>query len=157
MIYESGHQKPTSAQLAYVRSEADESFCSSASSEFDMRIPCPTGYVFDPRTITLLTLKNVEPHDDPWVGADAPGWNRGREDPPPGWTYDGPVNRRAMFWVVSLPRFQELFLHVGTMAKRMRAGDWVMFDDRILHSVISNRKWYGCAYQLTPEELSART
>lgn len=157
MIYESGHLKPTRSQVTYLRVYADESFCETPDGRFDYNIPCPEGYEFDESTVTLITLKNVEPHDDPWVGMDPPGWNRGQEDPPTGWTYDGPVDRRAVFWVADLPRHQELFLHVGTMAKRMRAGDWVIFDDRILHSVISNRKWYGCAYQLIPKGLKCES
>jgi hypothetical protein len=35
----------------------------------------------------------------------------------------------------------------------MRAGDWVVFDDRVLHCVLSTSKWYGCAYQLIPSAL----
>jgi hypothetical protein len=151
MIYESGHHAPTRQQIAHVRDQADESFCQTPSGTFDFNIPCPAGFSFDRSTVTLLTLKNVEPHDDPWVGA-TPHWQRGSEEPPPGWTYDGPVERRAMFWVVDLPKFHDMFLQVGLVAKRMRAGDWVMFDDRILHCVLSSRKWYGCAYQLMPSD-----
>jgi hypothetical protein len=152
MIYESGHQKPTKRQLAHVREEADDSFCQTPSSErFDYAIPCPPGYTFEENTVTLLSLKNVEPHEDPWVGS-IPSYV-GDHVLPPGWTHDGPEGRRAMFWVVDLPKFHELFLQCGAQAKRMRAGDWVVFDDRVLHCVLSTRKWYGCAYQLIPRAL----
>lgn len=152
MIYESGFHAPSRRQIAHLREEADESFCQTPVSErFDYNIPCPAGYAFDPKTVTLLTLKNVEPHDDPWVGAEP--YSRGIDQPPPGWAHDGPVDRRAVFWVVHLPKYHELFIQVGTMAKRMRAGSYVVFDDRVLHCVLSTRKWYGCAYQLVPSAL----
>jgi hypothetical protein len=37
---------------------------------------------------------------------------------------------------------------VGNEFLRLRAGDWVMFDDGIAHSVYATAKWYGFAVQV---------
>ena len=38
-------------------------------------------------------------------------------------------------------------LQVGGEALRLTAGDWVHFDDQVLHCVLADRKWTGVAIQ----------
>lgn len=132
MIFEAGTQHPTPAQRRMVREIADDSFTTTLPQDFGC-VPCGSKWRHDATTGVALRMRCVEPHTDDWVGA-------------------GKYPRRyaAVFWVVDLPRFEELFLQVGTEAKRMRAGDFVVFKDSVLHSVISKRVWRGCAYQVRP-------
>lgn len=132
MIFETGTQQPTPAQRRMVREFADDSFTTKLPSDFGP-LPCGLGWRPDITTSVALRMRCVEPHTDEWVG-----------------TGKYPRRYAAVFWVVDLPRFEELFLQVGTEAKRMRVGDFVVFKDSVLHSVISRRVWRGCAYQVRP-------
>ena len=122
---------PTVAQRKYLRKWADNSFCVTAPDDFG--VPEVRGYKPDPGTITALSLKNVQPHDDPWVG---------KQPEPEG------DDRRSVFWLVDFPENEILYLQVGTEFKAMRRYEYVVFDDSVLHSVQANRKWWGVAYQL---------
>lgn len=132
MIFETGTQHPTPAQRRMVRDIAEDSFTATLPQDFGS-VPCGSKWRHDATTGIVLRMRCVEPHTDDWVGA-------------------GKYPRRyaAVFWVVDLPRCEELFLQVGTEAKRLRAGDFVVFKDSVLHSVISKRVWRGCAYQVRP-------
>ena len=136
MIFDAGSLTPLKRQVALIKEYADESFCTNVPEDFGP-VPLIAGYTFCQRELTALSLKNVEPHDDPWVGdhQDDDG-------------EDGPDGRRAMFWILKAP--EDLFLQCGTMSSRMKSGSWVMFDDRILHGVYSTKKWFGLAWQLRP-------
>lgn len=138
MIYETGVCRPTRRQVQLIRSCADDSFCQTAPADFG-DVPLPSGYAFEPRELTALSLKNVEPHNDPWVGALRQGDG-----------IDGPEGRRALFWLLSDPKVP-LYLQVGTMSHTLYRGGWVLFDDRILHGVYCSRKWFGLSYQLRPK------
>lgn len=138
MIYHRGHFKPTAAQRKAMREQADESFTAVVSDDFGA-VPEFPGYIVDRRTITALACVCVTPHTDTWVGD---------HDESDG--EDGPEARRSIFWVVDAPVGHRLHLQVGERSAEMEAGDWVVFDDRILHSVGSTRKWRGCAYQIRP-------
>lgn len=141
MITQTGFQHPTALQRKQVRAAADDSFCAVMPADFDLRIPCQSGYVFDPRTLTALTLKNVTPHTDCWVGDNHPADGE-----------DGPARRLALFWLVDIAPHQSLHFMCGDSAHEMRAGAFVVFDDRIHHCVLSTRRWFGLAYQLRPIE-----
>lgn len=142
MIFETGYLPPTKRQLQLIREHADESFCNTVPAGFGavpivpgFEIACPP---------TPLSLSYVEPHDDPWVG------DTRHDDGNLVYGIDGPADRRAIFWLLATAKFNQPIIQVGTMAHRLLLGHWVMFDDRILHSVFSRRKWWGLAYQLRP-------
>lgn len=122
-----------------LRESADESFCRTVPPLFDFKNlpPLPAGYVYDHETVTALTLKNVEPHTDSWVGRN-PLVNGD----------DGPPSRRAVFWVLDCPRHKVMHLQCGNFSTRMLRGHWVIFSDEIMHSVISDCRWYGVAMQI---------
>lgn len=132
MIFATGTQQPTLAQRRTVRELADDSFTRTLPSDFGP-LPCGPSWKPDLTTGVALRMRCVEPHTDDWVGS-------------------GKYPRRyaAVFWLVDMPKFEELFLQVGAEAKRMRVGDFVVFKDSVLHSVISKRMWRGCAYQVRP-------
>jgi hypothetical protein len=132
MILETGTQHPTSRQRRILRDIADDSFTRTLPDDFGV-VPCGSKWKHDRTTGIALSLKNVQPHTDDWVGS-------------------GPLPRRyaAVFWLVEMPKFEDLILQVGTMAERMRPGDFVVFKDNVLHGVFAIRKWRGCAYQVRP-------
>lgn len=147
MIYTTGNHKPSAKQIKTVRCNANGSFTGTVQDDFGMpehRLPIPSGYAFSPGTITALTLKNVEPHTDPWVGHYGKGWR----------TTDGPYDRRALFWITSLPRYKRVDFQCGNAAVKLSMGDFVIFDDRIMHCVLSTAKWHGVAVQIYDPVLS---
>lgn len=140
MIFQKGHLAPSKQHLLEAKKNADESFCVVSSAEFLAGCPQINGWVPAERGATLLTLKNVEPHEDPWVGMASDEHD-----------FDGPKNRRALFWVLAVSGHAvngHIHFQCGRKAERLAPGDWVVFDDRIMHSVITDRKWYGAASQL---------
>jgi hypothetical protein len=132
---------PTMAQVKEARATADDTFCTSASKEFALHLPTFDGWVPDQNsTPVLLSLANVEPHDDPWVGH----WQ------------DEPSERRAFFWVLSVPKDANAWLGVGDKHTRLRKGTFVVFDDSVTHWVMSSKKWFGAAWQLVPAGVYTR-
>lgn len=121
-----------------MRACADDSFVATVPDNFDPA-PCPAGYLVNPRTVTALRLRYVTPHQDDWVG------DHDEDD-----GEDGPIGRRAVFWLVDAPPYHSIIVQVGTMSAELRTGDWILFDDSILHSVFSSKLWRGCAYQVRP-------
>ena len=130
MIFEAGTQTPTPAQRRMVREIADDSFTTTLPQHFGS-VPCGSKWQHDATTGIALRMRCVEPHQDDWVGA-------------------GKYQRRyaAVFWLLDMPKFEDLILQVGTVAQRMRPGDFVVFKDSVLHSVFAKRVWRGCAYQV---------
>lgn len=133
MIFETGTQHPTAAQRRMIREIADDSFATTLPQDFGS-MPCGSGWKHDITTGVALRMRSVEPHTDDWLG-------------------DGKYPRlcAAVFWLVDLSKFDHIFLQVGTEARRMQLGDFVVFKDSVLHSVISNHVWRGCAYQVRPD------
>lgn len=135
MIHAIGHLKPTPEQVRHLRKWADDSFCSSSDEAFvQAGFPSFEGWVRPDDTALLLRLKNVEPHSDPWVA-------RGPE----------PRARRALFWLMEgggINRQQGVFFGCGRSVKRLRPGDFVVFNDTSTHWVMSDRFWRGAAVQL---------
>ena len=135
MILETGYLAPTLEQLKHLRKNADESFCATSSENFvKARFPSTVGWINAEDTATLLRLKNVEPHDDPWV-------SRGSE----------PKVRRAIFWLMDGGRSysgEGVFFGCGRGVTRLKPGQFVVFNDKITHWVMSDRIWRGAAIQL---------
>jgi hypothetical protein len=132
MIYVMGRQMPTPAQRRIVREIADDSFTKSLPIDFG-DVPCGEKWEPDLTTRTAIRMRNVVPHTDDYVGI-------GR-----------PRSYVAVFWLVDIPNGKGLYLQVGGVARYMRQGDFVIFKDTVLHSVISDFVWSGCAYQAKPK------
>jgi hypothetical protein len=147
MIYESAHHPVYSAQLAEAKAKADESFCTQSSEDFMIGAPKITGYVPAMKDATLLKLRNVEPHDDPWVGYEPHPFYP--EVHGADWSMDGPKNRRAVFWLLHAPK--PIHIMCGNHFRKLRRGDYVVFDDSKLHCVIADAKWIGAAWQIMEE------
>jgi hypothetical protein len=134
MIFERGFQKPTAYQRRIVRCIADDTFTTRLPPDFFGKgdVPERAGWMVDKSSAVALRLRYVEPHNDEWAG----GW---------------PMPRRysAMFWLVDLPR-STIVLHVGNMSQQMQEGDYVVFDDQVMHSLFSSKTWRGCAFQMVP-------
>mgnify|MGYP001145119447 CR=1 FL=1 len=134
MIFTTGRLNPSKHHLLEARQKADSTFCVSASDEFMQDFPTVLGWKPAGMTATLLKLKCVEPHDDPFVG--------GGEEP---------TVRRAIFWLLrggGIDYRQPLIFGCGAMSVKMRPGNYVVFDDTITHWVMSEKVWYGAALQL---------
>lgn len=130
MIYTSGHLKPLKSQVADALTRADDSFCTLAAAGFVDHLPTFNNMprANDP---IVLTLTVCEPHDDDFLGDfdDAPAIR----------------DRRAIFWLL---KGSGVYVQVANDSKRMDAGDFIVFNDAMTHSVIAKRKWYGAAWQL---------
>lgn len=136
MIYKFGTLKPTKAQLAEARRRAVmHEFCNVASEDFNYF--CPEMRIYGEDTsfqeTILLKNKNVQPHTDPWVGS--------------GLLTDGTIQRN-IFWLMHSPSDTPIYLQVGNDARKMYPGDWVIFDDSTMHSVVSDITWIGAATQI---------
>ncbi len=129
MILAQGTLTPLKSQLKELRAWADESFCTTASKEFASHFPGFRGFTNDQLPI-LLKLKNCEPHDDPFLG----------EEPPV---------RRAIFWLME-GGSHRFYFGCGGKHIKMQPGDFVVFDDSIVHWVMSEKQWRGSASQLRP-------
>ena len=127
MMIERGSKKPTRSQMLEIHGRADDSFTASPPNGFDM--PCFPGWVVDPLSGCALEIRNVDPHTDDWVGKNPP-----------------PRRRAAIFWLMRSS--SHIWLQVGNDAVYMNQWDYVLFDDRKMHSVIARQTWVGCAYQV---------
>ncbi len=151
MIFKSGKLMPTAEQVHHARRLADESFCVVANRDFMANFPIVDGWEVGTETPILIRLRNCEPHSDPWVG-------RFNSKPTLGWdaVQQEPIERRAVFWVIDTgpkSRFgTNMFFGCGADTIRLTAGDYVVFDDRITHWVMSDRVWRGAAIQLLTRE-----
>jgi hypothetical protein len=131
MIYLTGNMRPTPRQRRIVRQIADDSFTRQVPADFGP-IPCASdSWVPDLSSMVALRMKCVDPHTDDWVG-------------------EGNKPRRyiAVFWVIQMPGISELILQVGSAAQRMYVGDFIAFDDSVMHSVHAKQYWRGVAYQM---------
>lgn len=135
MIHHTGFMSPTKAQLVELRRLADDSFCTNSTEGFMLpSFPSFDGWELAEDTATLLRLKNVEPHVDPWVPFGP-----------------SPKVRRALFWLMEGGRVNGtsgVFFGCGRAVKQLEPGDFVIFNDATTHWVMSDRPWRGAAVQL---------
>lgn len=133
--FHKSNKRPHVEQIKEVSKWGDDSFCVACSPRFEsLGVPCvpfeEVTYNPEQRGI-LLSLKNVHPHDDPWVG-----------------NYEiEPKERLAIFWVLKCGS-PIWFGVVGHEPRQMSSGDYVVFDDSQTHFVIADKKWHGVAWQL---------
>lgn len=142
MICGTGNLMPHRLQLAHARKFADDSFCTSITDEFN-NLPIPKIEGFENSgSGVLLRLRNVEPHEDPWVENSS-----------------APRARRALFWLMetsplqrgsgfSQTRLGGVWFGCGDKQIKMQAGDWVLFNDAKKHWVMSDHIWRGASWQL---------
>lgn len=124
--------KHHSKKLAEHAKYGDDSFCMTVNGDFyDEFCPLPKGYVYDYQTAIRLKMRNVEPHTDFQLN-----------DTPEGYEYAGSV-----FCAMTM-RCPYIYLQVGESYVKLSKGQWVMFDDRILHSVIAEKEWSGVSVQV---------
>lgn len=128
VIYNHGNQKPSAFQKRMLKEYADDSFTAVVPESFG-EAPCSIPWELDRSTGVALRMKCVEPHVDEWLGKLRP------------------IRHAGMFWLVEIAKFQDLFLQVGKEFRPMREGDFVIFNDGVLHSVCSRRIWRGYACQ----------
>lgn len=134
MILHKGFFAPSVTQLREIRKTADESFTQLSSHEFMKFFPVFDGWQHAEETATLLALKNVEPHDDPWVSRGA-----------------APRMRRAIFWLLDGGETfsgSGVFFGCGRHSIHLKQGEFVVFNDSVNHWVMANKKWFGAAVQL---------
>ena len=130
MIYEIGNQQPTAKQQRIALAIADDSFCTTLPHDFGI-VPCGSKWTHDRTTGIAIKMKCVEPHKDDWVGS-------GKR----------PRRYAAIFWLVDVHDYINVIVQVGTESHRMVGGDFLVFDDRVLHSVFAHRLWRGISYQV---------
>lgn len=126
-IYAKGYFSPTLKQKKLIRKIGTDDFCSSVPVPEDFQLP--DGWKIDRSTGIALKMRSVEPHTDDWVGAGSP------------------KHWKSLFWVVECKR-PWLHLMVEGEHVRMKEGDYVLFDDRKLHCVVSQYQWTGVAFQV---------
>lgn len=128
MILACGNLTPLKQQLKELRVNADGSFVIPSSHEFAAYFPIFRGFE-QANNPLLLKLKNCEPHDDPWVG-------KGEE----------PNVRRSIFWLMDNSNY--CFFGCGEKHIKMHSGDFVVFDDSVVHWVMAEKQWRGASVQL---------
>jgi hypothetical protein len=132
-----GHHKPKPVQVRHIQEQGDGTFCKLSNIvelEEESFLPkVPQGWVRASAGESVMILKlsgNVEPHEDSWV-------ENGPE----------PSERRALFWLLK-SRHPCFFGTEESKPVSMMAGDWVFFDDRLQHWLMTSGQWLGCAWQL---------
>lgn len=140
MILQRGHLPPTREQTKIAMITADGSFTASIDEENYKFFEEPFFPKIDNlsdewekyiRNMFFIKASNVYPHIDENCRFDKPQIN---------------CITCSMFWVIKSE--SNLNLQVGTKSVRMSTGDYVVFPNAILHSVLSERNWIGAAAQV---------
>ena len=117
--------------VKHAKKHADGSFCCPLHDddyEFGLLPKLPEALIYSGRSGMLLKLRNCEPHTDFQVGEDEEGY-----------VYVG-----ACFGLLQ----GKAVLQVSDAWIKMKAGDWVLFDDTKLHSVQADKLWIGTSVQI---------
>ena len=132
MIIQTGYMQPTAAQRRMIRERGNGDFTGQLPPDFG---PVPTfdGWTPDLESMVPIKMRCVGPHKDGWVGSN-------------------PAPRRylSVFWLTEVPIGTDFHLQVRNEQIRMTAGQWVLFNDGLMHSVFAERLWHGVAYQMRP-------
>lgn len=132
MIIQTGYMQPTAAQRRMIRIFGDDQFMGKLPSNFGP-VPMFDGWAPDLESMIAIKMRCVGPHKDGWVGSN-------------------PAPRRylSVFWLTKELIGTDFRLHVRNEQIRMTAGQWVLFNDGLMHSVFAERLWHGVAYQMRP-------
>jgi hypothetical protein len=128
MIDQHGYLKPSGLFLKTVRNYADDSFTSTITDDITEFLPKIDRWVPVIRTNVCLRMKCVPAHMDDAM-PDFPS----RNSP-----------RRNLLWLMG---GGPVHLHVANDQKVLIPGEWVLFDDNLMHSVIAYKTWFGLAVQ----------
>lgn len=129
MIDQHGYLKPSRLFLKTVKGYADDSFTSAITDDITEFLPKIDRWVPWITTNVCLRMKCVTAHMDDDVRPDFPK----RRNP-----------RRNLFWLMG---GGPVHLHVANDQKVLIPGEWVLFDDNLMHSVIAYKTWFGLAVQ----------
>ena len=132
MIIQTGHMEPTPAQRRMIREHGDDQFMGRLPADFG-RVPMFEGWAPDAESMVAMKMRCVGPHKDGWVGS-----------------HPDPRRYLSVFGLTKAPIGTDFHLHVRNEQIRMTAGQWVLFNDRLMHSVVAHRLWHGVAYQMRP-------
>ena len=138
MIFDKGHLTPLKFQLDEAKRLADSSFRTVSSDLFLSHFPYVPGFENAEPGALLLKLRNVEPHNDPWVSQGSK-----------------PKARRALFWLLEGGQNADhapLIFGSGRTFIKLQPGDFVVFNDAVDHWVMSEKQWRGAAMQLRPSK-----
>ena len=102
--------------------------CETAAA-FHRHTPEAPGFVRAEPGCLIKMRGNVIPHVDTWLGDFR----------------QKPRVQRSLFWVL---RGWVMFKVHGLQSLSMFAGDWVLFDHRREHLVMSDGRWMGAAWQM---------
>lgn len=113
-----------------VKNRGDDQFISPVTCDEVQHLlpPLPNGFFYSEHSGVLLKLRNVSPHFDDAVGRLVGNW------------------RGSMFALLS--NAGECYLHVGEDHCKLEKGDWVIFDDAILHSLQAEKQVLGMSIQI---------
>ena len=129
---ESHHCKPTAKHRKLARKNGDESLDQMMPTEFYAGCPDVPGYERAEIGCLMRVRGCVMPHTDNWLGDFGAG----------------PRHQRSFFWMLA---GKVHFKQDGAKSTVMYAGDWLVFDHRREHMVLSdNGLWMGAAWQLRP-------
>ena len=136
MIYKYTH-KPTKEIKKLVISKCTKDFtsCFKGSDEeflaFIALPELPHGLQYVRETAIYLTGKSIEPHKDP--------------------NLTGKEFTRGMFWVTRKKTKESIYIQVESDSQRIDEGDYVIFDDSLLHCITCDGVWEGIAIQCYAE------
>ena len=132
MIIQTGYMQPTAAQRRMIREYGDAQFMGHMPPGFGP-VPAFEGWTPDMESMIAIKMCCVGPHKDGWVGSN-------------------PAPRRylSVFWLTKALIGTDFRLHVRNEQIKMTAGQWVLFNDGLMHSVYAERLWHGVAYQMRP-------
>lgn len=132
------------ALVKVCKKRGTDDFCEpfdEMDEEFDLLPPLPRGYEYLPYSGLLLKMNGgVQPHTDCHSG----------RIPPDDYEHVGNV-----FGLVVCN--YDFHIQVANDMRHMNSGDWIFFDDRLMHCVVTKNTWMGIAVQVFRHKHYGRT
>ncbi len=130
--------------LAQAKKNADISFCVIHDEELflhpDLLPLDKENFPTSEPGILVRGGPTIDPHEDEYVG----NGNR-------------PAVQQSLFWVLDNPSQRPIKLQVGTECVNLKAGDYAIFDDSVMHCVVASHVWRGVAWQMCQPQDDIRT
>lgn len=130
--------------LAQAKKSADISFCVTHTK--DLFVPeglLPLDKENFPTSepgILIRGAPTIDPHQDEYVGHG-----------------NMPTVQQSLFWVLDNPSQRPIRLQVGNECANLKAGDYAIFDDSVMHCVVASHVWRGVAWQMCQPQDDIRT
>jgi hypothetical protein len=122
---------PTARHVSLVEQHGTDTLDQTPVADFYPACPEADGYERAEYGCLIRISGCVRAHTDTWLG----DWDK------------CPRKQRSVFWLLQ----GELQFKVdGAKAIDMRSGDWVLFDHRREHMVLTDEEWLGAAWQVRP-------